>query len=88
MHTEYWKILLEAHWSKILATSLDLSQAKRLHLIAEEKGSGEIHRYLSIGNDREDARSVVKRLLNNLAELKLRDCDPQRTSVTGLKGVE
>ena len=48
MYEDHWKKILEA-WRNELEASLDLSNAVRIHLVAEEKGKGEIHRFVAIG---------------------------------------
>jgi hypothetical protein len=69
MYKDHWKKILEA-WRNELEASLDLSNAVRIHLVAEEKGKGEIHRFVAIGASRASAELVITRMISQLADLK------------------
>jgi hypothetical protein len=87
MFKNHWEKMLGATWRDELETSLDLRRAKGIHLVAEEKGKGEIHRFVSIGDHRPDNRSVVNKAIRDLAELKLRDQDPKKTIISAVKWI-
>ena len=77
MYREQWERIL-AVWRDKLQVSLDLSQALRIHLVAEENGKGEMHRFMEIDDDRPSAEFVVRRMIRQLIDLKLADQDPAK----------
>ena len=86
MYKDHWKKLLEA-WRNELEASLDLSNAVRIHLVAEEKGKGEIHRVVAIGASRPSAELVITRMISQLADLKLADHDPTTLQIRAVTWV-
>ena len=87
MYEDHWERILEA-WRDKLEASLDLSNAMRIHLVAEEKEKGEIHRFISIDDNRPSAEIVVARMINQLAQVKLAAQDPTRIQITAVKWVK
>lgn len=86
MYKDHWKKILEA-WRNELEASLDLSNAVRIHLVAEEKGKGEIHRFVAIGASRASAELVITRMISQLADLKLADHDPTTIQIRAVTWV-
>ena len=86
MYEDRWKKILEA-WRNDLEASLDLSNAVRIHLVAEEKGKGEIHRFVAIGASRPSAELVFTRMISQLADLKLADHDPTTLQIRAVTWV-
>jgi len=86
MYKEHWEKILEA-WRNKLEASLDLSNAMQIHLVAEEKGKGEMHRFISIDDDRPNAEFVVTRMLRRLVDLKLAGHDPIKVQLSAVKWV-
>ena len=86
MYKEHWQRILEA-WRNKLEASLDLSNAVRIHLVAEEKGKGEIHRFAEIGASRPSAKLVITRMISQLADLKLADQDPTTLQIRAVTWV-
>ena len=86
MYKDHWKKILEA-WRNELEVSLDLSNAVRIHLVAEEKGKGEIHRFVAIGASRPSAELVITRMISQLADLKLADHDPTTIQIRAVTWV-
>jgi hypothetical protein len=85
MFVEAWKELLYANWRVELENSFDPLQVKRIHLIAEECGRGEIHRFVPVERGTDDRRVAVERALDALAELALKKLDPSETRVSRIK---
>jgi hypothetical protein len=86
MYKEHWEKILEA-WRNKLEASLDLSNAMQIHLVAEEKGKGEMHCFISIDDDRPNAEFVVTRMLRRLVDLKLAGHDPIKVQLSAVKWV-
>ena len=87
MFTKDWKRILKDCWCAKLEKSLHRLQPTGIHLIAEERGKGEIHRFLSTYDRPTDTTAFVDELLTNLAELKLCDHDPANTTINDVRWV-
>ena len=87
MYQKNWEKILEA-WRNKLEASLNLENAVQIHLVAEERGKGEIHRFIAIDDDRPNAKFVVTRMLRRLIDLKLARHDPIKLRISAVKWVD
>jgi hypothetical protein len=86
MYKENWEKILEA-WRNKLEASLNIENAVQIHLVAEEKGKGEIHRFIAIDDDRPNVKFVVTRMLRQLIDLKLARHDPIKVQINDIRWV-
>jgi hypothetical protein len=86
MYKAEWQKLL-AIWQDQLEMSFNPERVTHVHLVAEEKGKGEIHYFSPVENAGLSARDLIARAFTRFAERKLADRDPGTIRITALKWV-